>query len=333
MLRFATCRIQAEADRLTPTHRRHTLADMDVQQLRCFLAVAEELHFGKAAERLHLTPSPVSRAVRDLERELGADLFIRRYHKVELTPTGVALIDRVRAVLHQLDDLKTVAAGTSGTARRVVRIGGTHLAPPMVMDRFVAVVEQALPTQTVDVTLAPSSDLLPSLGRGELDAALVHLPLERPDLDSLVVARYSFLLAMRADDPLATASELTLADIADRTLTIGPPTPQPVAMNRLHRYLENAGITSFHRMPDQDTVLLASHIRRSRGLTLTTSPANGGSARVFDDPAFAVVPLRDDNLEFLLGIAWRRAAVGRDDIVRDLAHAVRREWGGRALHV
>jgi hypothetical protein len=138
---------------------------------------------------------------------------------------------------------------------------------------------------------------------------------------------------MRADDPLAASSELTLADVADRTLTIGPPTPQPVAMNRLHRYLENAGITSFHRMPDQDAVMLASHIRRSRGLTLTLNPSNGGSARVFDDPAFAVVPLRDDKLEFLLGIAWRRAAVGKDHIVRDLVHAARREWGGRALQV
>jgi DNA-binding transcriptional LysR family regulator len=306
---------------------------MDVQQLRCFVAVADELHFGRAAERLHLTASPVSRAVKDLERELGADLFVRRYHKVELTPTGSALIDRVRAVLEQMDAIKELAADTSGAKNRVVRIGGTHLAPPAVMDRFVALVEETFAGHTVDVTLAPSSDLLPALERGDLDAAMVHLPLERPDLDSLVVARYTFLVAMRADDPLATAAELTLADVAHRTVTIGPPTPQPVAMNRLHRYLKDAGITSFHRMPDQDSVMLASHIRRSRGITLTTSPGNGGSARVFDDPAFAVVPVRDDNLEFLLGIAWRRSQVGRDEVVRDLVHSVRGEWATSVLDV
>jgi len=306
---------------------------MDVQQLRCFLAVAEELHFGRAAERLHLTPSPVSRAVKDLERELGAELFIRRYHQVELTATGAGLVDRVRGIIAQVDGLKAAASRESSQQVRVVHIGGTHLAPPAVMDQFVALVERTVGSQAVDVTLAPSSELLPNLERGELDAALVHLPLERPDLDSLVVARYTFLLAMRSDDSLAAAGEVSLADIAERTMTIGPVTLQPVAMNRLHRYLEDAGIRSFHKMPDNDTVMLASHIRRSRGLTLTLDPRSGGSARVFDDPAFALVPLRDDNLEFLLGVAWRRSEVIADDVVRDVVDAVRREWVDHALRI
>ena len=72
---------------------------MDIAQLRCFLAVAEELHFGRAAERLHLTPSPVSRAVKELERELGAQLFVRRYHDVQLTSTGNELLSRVREIV------------------------------------------------------------------------------------------------------------------------------------------------------------------------------------------------------------------------------------------
>jgi len=304
---------------------------MDVQQLRCFLAVAEELHFGRAAQRLHLTPSPVSRAVKDLERELGVDLFVRRYHEVELTPTGEHLVNRVRTILDAVDGLKSEAAAAAGSFTRNVHIGGTHLAPPAVMDRLVVLAEEAFPDRTVDVTLAPSSELLPELERGQLDAALVHLPLERPDLDSLVVARYTFVFAMRADDPLASAKGLSLRDIADRTLTIGPPTPQPVAMNRFHAYLRKAGIRSFHQMPDTDAAMLSSHIRRSRGLTLSLHPSTGGSARVFDDPAFAVVPLLDDNIEFLLGLAWRRAAVISDDVVRDLVHAARAEWAGHAL--
>jgi DNA-binding transcriptional LysR family regulator len=304
---------------------------MDVQQLRCFLAVAEELHFGRAADRLHLTPSPVSRAVKDLERELGVELFVRRYHQVDLTPTGEQLVDRVRAIIDGVDGLRSAAAVAAGSSQRNVRIGGTHLAPPAVMDRFVALTEAAFPQRTVDVMLAPSSELLPYLERGQLDAALVHLPLERPDLDSLVVARYTFVLAMRADDPLASSEGLSLRDIADRTLTIGPPTPQPLAMNRLNAYLRDAGVRSFHQMPDTDATMLASHIRRSRGLTLTLHPSAGGSARVFDDPAFAVVPLLDDNIEFLLGLAWRRADLVSDECVRDIVHAARVEWAGQVL--
>jgi DNA-binding transcriptional LysR family regulator len=306
---------------------------MDVQQLRCFLAVAEELHFGRAAERLHLTPSPVSRSVKDLERELGVQLFVRRYHQVDLTPTGQLLVARVRSILEQVDGLKAVAAEAAGPSQRVIRIGGTYLSPPKVMDRFVALSEETFPGRTVDVAMAPSSELIPDLERGPLDMALVHLPLERPELDSLVVARYTFVLAMRADDPLAGSEGLSLADIGERTMTIGPPTPQPVAMNRLHAYLRDSGIRSFHQMPDNDTTMLASHIRRSRGITLTLHPDSGGSARVFDDPAFAVVPLIDDNIEFLLGVAWRRADAVTDDVIRDLVHAAKAEWAGHALSV
>ncbi|MEV0383172.1 LysR family transcriptional regulator [Nonomuraea sp. NPDC050643] len=301
---------------------------MDVQQLRCFLAVAEELHFGRAAERLHLTPSPVSRAVRELERELGAELFVRRYHQVELTAGGTALVGRVRDILRQLDGLKEALDEASGT--RVVRVGGTHLCPPAVMDRFLLVAEERFPAHQIAATMAPSAELLPALERGELDAALVHLPLDRSDLDALVVARYRFSAAMRADDPLATASELRLRDLTHRTLTVGPPSPQPLAMNRLHRRLRDAGITSFHEMPGHDAVMLASHVRLSHGLTLTLDPRNGGSARVFDDPAFAVVPLRDD-LEFLLGVAWCRSRAGQDEVVRGLIQAVRQEWAAGTL--
>ncbi|MFG1959467.1 LysR family transcriptional regulator [Nonomuraea sp. NPDC049028] len=303
---------------------------MDVQQLRCFLAVAEELHFGRAAERLHLTPSPVSRAVKDLERELGVELFVRRYHQVELTAGGAVLVERVRGILEQVDGLKDVLREASGTRSRVVRVGGTHLCPPAVMDRFLAVAEQTFPSFAVDATAAPSAGLLPALERGELDAALVHLPLDRPELDSLVVARYVFSAAMRADDPLAAAGELTLRDLTDRILTVGPLTPQPLAMDRLHRRLKSAGITSLHEMPDNDSVMLASHIRRSHGVTLTLDPRNGGAARVFDDPAFVIVPLRDD-LEFLLGVAWHRSRAEQDDVVRRLVHALRQEWAGQAL--
>jgi DNA-binding transcriptional LysR family regulator len=100
---------------------------VDIQQLRCFLAVAEELHFGRAAQRLHLTPSPVSRAVRDLECELGADLFVRTHHHVELTPAGRLLAVRGAAVVADFERLRHEVAAV---ADPVVHLGGTYMAPP-----------------------------------------------------------------------------------------------------------------------------------------------------------------------------------------------------------
>jgi hypothetical protein len=91
-------------------------------------------------------------------------------------------------------------------------------------------------------------------------------------------------------------------------------------------YLVSAGITRFQELADSDTALAASHVRRSHSLALTLAPSSGGPARVFDDPAFALVPLRDDGLDFTVGVAWRRDRAGSDGDVAALAGAARRTW-------
>src|SRR5690349_8361292 len=76
---------------------------VELRQLRYFVAVAEELHFGRAAERLHMSQSPLSRAIRDLERDLGVVLFVRTTRRVELTEAGTVLLRRARPALAEID--------------------------------------------------------------------------------------------------------------------------------------------------------------------------------------------------------------------------------------
>ncbi|GAA2535972.1 MULTISPECIES: LysR family transcriptional regulator [Pseudonocardia] len=93
---------------------------MDAQKLQVFVAVAEELHFGRAADRLHLAQPYLSRSVRALEAELGADLFRRTTRKVELTPAGTALLPHARALLARTDEARgAVAAARDGRSGRV----------------------------------------------------------------------------------------------------------------------------------------------------------------------------------------------------------------------
>jgi DNA-binding transcriptional LysR family regulator len=294
---------------------------VDIQQLRCFLAVAEELHFGRAAERLHMTASPISRIVKDLEKELGAELFIRGYHQIQLTPAGQELARRVPPLLaefHRLrNEIHLIAAG----ADRVVRLGASHLSPPAILD---AVVESVEAGRRLEVTLGPSADLLPGLARGELDAAVVHLPVDDPAIDSLPLASYRFFVAMRRDDPLAGRAELAVADLAERTIAMFPMSLQPVAMQHMRDELAGKGLRNMRMLPHADTAMVAAHVRRSGDLTFTLDPANGGSSRVYDDPAFVIVPLTDAP-EFRLGLAWP-ADRAKDPVVAGVVEAIQDHW-------
>src|SRR6201987_1285857 len=98
-------------------------APIELRQLRYFVAVAEELHFGRAAERLHMSQSPLSRAIRDLERDVGVVLFVRTTRRVELTPAGVALLERARRALLESDRAVDAARRAGGPGRGVVTVG------------------------------------------------------------------------------------------------------------------------------------------------------------------------------------------------------------------
>ena len=281
---------------------------MELPQLRCFLAVAEELHFGRAAQRLHLTPSPVSRAVRDLEAEFGVQLFVRSYHRVELTDAGHELVGRVRGILDEIDALKPAVQQLPQGQRRL-KIGASHLAPPREVDRFLAVAREAGGLET-DVNFASSENLLTALRAGDVDIVVVHLPVDAPEVRTATLARYPFKLVMRADDPLADSTGLRLADIADRTLALPAYTSQPVMVSRLHHLVRAAGITSLKPMPAPDTFMLAADIRQNGTIALTADPVLGGPAQIYADPAYAVVDLLDD-IHFDIGVVCKESAAER----------------------
>lgn len=296
-----------------PAQRAGRIAKVDVPQLRCFIAVAEELHFGRAARRLHLTPSPVSRTIKDLEAELGVLLFIRRHHQVALTEAGAALVPRVRHILNEIDQLKPSMRSYFEDAKRVVVVGASHLAPPTDVDEFVRIVEQETGL-TVEVRLGLTTDLLAAVKSNALDLAFVHLPVDEPDLDTVTTVYHPFKLVVCADDPLATSPGLHLVEVAHRTFTVPSFAIQPGAISRLHHIVGAAGITSVTRLPDADSFMLAGHIRRTGGITLTYDPRLGGPGQAFADPAFVVIDLLD-GIEHVLGAVWKRSTNEQDSVL------------------
>lgn len=300
---------------------------MEVQHLRCFLAVAEELHFGRAADRLHLTPSPVSRNIKEFERELGVELFVRGYHSVELTEAGAELVDPVRETLRHLSQLRRTAqaASSRSAAYAVLRVGFSHVAHPNILEEVMGEVRRHQEDLMVEVQPGLTADLLPSLLEGDLDLAIAHLPVDHEDLEHLVVANYALVVAMRSDDELSERVHLTLDDLVGRTLVSQPLKLLPPSWaGRRHAY-EAMGI-KFRDVLMTDPGLTASYVRHHGELCLTTSFDNS----VYEDPVFKVVPVRDPRAEWGAAVTWRRDKAS-DPWLGDIIKRLRDRFQGKPL--
>lgn len=191
---------------------------MEVRHLRYFLAVAEELHFGRAAKRLHISQPPLSARIKDLENELGVPLFSRNSRHVSLTPAGQAFLTEARQVVDQFDQLVERFARKSSSADPTYRIG---VPPDTNREALLALAERCVESDIgIEITETPTSEQLVSLRRGELAIGVVRLP---SDVDELVHGRVlvrTLGLVLPEGHRLAQCSSVSLTDLRDETLII-----------------------------------------------------------------------------------------------------------------
>jgi DNA-binding transcriptional LysR family regulator len=174
---------------------------VELRQLRYFVAVAEELHFGRAAERLHMSQSPLSRAIRELERELGFVLFIRTTRRVELTPAGAALLERARRALAEVDLAVDDARRVARPGHRALTIGFTPLSR-WPASRLIEAVAAEQPDLELRLDEGVTPELLGRFAAWELAAAAV---LETP----AAARRHGVRVDALRDEPLLAALPAT----------------------------------------------------------------------------------------------------------------------------
>lgn len=195
---------------------------MELRQLRYFLAVADELHFGRAAARMHMTQPPLTVAVRKLEEELGVPLFERTTRSVSLTPAGRVFRQRVQAVLGDLDsavtELGDVAAGVTG----VVRIGFVSSASYSVLPRGLQAFQVLRPRIHLDLRSLTSAEQLTLLLEGELDVGILRDPLAVPGLRATLLESEDLVAVLPATDPLAAIESIAPSSFHDKELVLFP---------------------------------------------------------------------------------------------------------------
>jgi len=194
-------------------------------QLAGFIAVGEELHFGRAAERLNMTQPPLSRQIQKLEKIVGAELLERDNRKVQLTHAGHAFLGEARRLMALAERApvaaRRIASGRSG----VLRIGFTATSGFSILGPLLEQIAALLPDVDIDLQELVTGEQIKALLTEELDLGLARPPFDKDVFDSRLLYRESMMLAVPADHFLTTLGrEIRDADLKDEPLIMHSPT-------------------------------------------------------------------------------------------------------------
>lgn len=287
---------------------------MELRDIEIFLTVAEELHFGRAAERLHVSAARISQAVKRQERVIGGELFARNSHSVRLTRLGEQLRDELRplaqGLAQTLERARLAARGKSGTLRVSLFPLNVHE-----MRRYWDTFRDRHPQWELRLRMAAFEDPFAQLRNGDVDVLITWLPVEEPDL---IVGPQVFaeprVLAVASDHALTRWSSVSLEALGDfRHVTI-----KTAPDYWIDHYVPEC---TPRGRPIERTVGFSSlediFLRTVMGEAVGLFPSH--TSRYFARPGLAFLPVRDmDALPY--GLVWLAAA--ENDMVRALARVV-----------
>jgi LysR family transcriptional regulator, hydrogen peroxide-inducible genes activator len=278
-----------------------------LRQLRYLTSLARHRHFGRAAEDCAVTQPALSMQVRELEREIGAELVERRPGDIVLTDTGIEVAERAEHILAATRDLidfvrhRDVLSGA-------LKLGIIPTLAPYVLPRVLPRLQSTHPRLRLEVRETQTSVLLDELARGELDCVMVALPAERADVDTLKLFDDPFLLAAPVTDKQLPRGRVGVADVDQRRL---------ILLEEGHCLRDQA--LAFCATNRQD---VAAGLGATSLATVMQMVANGYGVTLVPEVA-AEVELRDNRVRLLrfadpepvrtIGLAWRRTSPRRKD--------------------
>ncbi|MDA4108473.1 LysR family transcriptional regulator [Mycolicibacterium holsaticum] len=285
--------------------------DIDFTRLRYFVAVADELHFKRAAEKLMITPPPLSKQIKLLEKELGGALFERGYHDVRLTPLGEKLLGPAREILRQVQDFKAAAEeGVQG--RAPIRVSATAYAPSDLLAQLETVLV-SLRRPTEFSVPGSGTEVAAKLIGGHAELGLIHLPANDKRLRSKVVASYQGAIAVRFDDPLADKDLVEIEELRERDVVIDFARPNPVVLAGLTRGLNSRGVHRIVRTTNQrgGELEMATQVFNRHLVALVSYAPDSFIGKMFSPPEFRLIPIDESNwAPARIALAWAPERLG-----------------------
>lgn len=283
---------------------------MELRHLSAFVAVAEELHFGRAAKRLQMAQPPLSQQIRQLEKELGVQLFERNTRSVRLTSAGESFLQPVRTVFDDLDlAVRAAKAAGRGEYGRV-SIGFAGASSHETLPQLTRAVRAAHPGIELVMTGQTYANVaLARVADGSLDLGFVRLPVTQPGVSCRVIDEEELVCALSSDHPLAARDSVPIEVLAEEPFVSFPANTGSTVRDAMVGACEAAGFNPrvVQEAPDSYTILAL--VAAGVGVTLTVTSVqhiqqNGLVYRPLDGPPIrrqAALAWRADNPSAALG--------------------------------
>ncbi|TXS38955.1 LysR family transcriptional regulator [Streptomyces sp. OR43] len=274
---------------------------MELRHLFAFVAVAEELHFGRAAKRLQMAQPPLSQQIRQLEKELGVQLFERNTRSVRLTSAGESFLQPVRTVIEDLDTAVRAAKAAGRGEYGRVSIGFAGASSHETLPRLTRAVRAAHPGIELVMTGQTYANVaLARVADGSLDLGFVRLPVTQPGVTFRVIDEEELVCALPSDHPLAARDSVPLEVLAGEPFVSFPANTGSTVRDAMVGACEAAGFNPrvVQEAPDSYTILAL--VAAGVGVTLTVT-----SVQHIQQSGLVYRPLAGPPIRRQAALAWR----------------------------
>lgn len=283
---------------------------MTLTELRYVVTLARERHFGRAAERCHVSQPTLSVAVKKLEDELGIPLFERSKSNIRVTETGKRIIEQAQRVLDQVGVIRDMAQDGKNQLSSPLKVGAIYTIGPYLFPHLLPELRRAAPEMPLYIEENYTANLRQKLRHSELDAIIVALPFEEPEVVTLPLYDEPFVVLLPAGHPLAEKEEITPEEMAhEQLLLLGP------GHCFRDQVLESCpplveAITSRVDRDQPDLVTEGSSLETIRhmvasGLGITVLPMSAATAMNYQEDILAVRPFAAPVPYRTVALAWR----------------------------
>ncbi|GAA1216259.1 LysR family transcriptional regulator [Prauserella alba] len=289
---------------------------MDLHHVKAFLAVAEELHFGRAAARLHIAQPPLSRTIQQLERHLGSPLFDRTTRRVSLTAQGEALVPAAYDIVNAFDAAERAVAHAGEGAVGKVSIGFAGPSSHPLISALAQRVRQEQPG--IELALSSTtygSDAIGQLADGTLDMAIVRWDATPSGMRSRVVRVDHYVIVVPESHPLAGRDSVGMDELVDEPWVFLEAASGSSLRDTAIRKAEQTGFTPRIAQHGPDTWTLMALVAAGVGLTMTVDTA----FRNVITTGLSVIPLEGGREEALARLIWRTETTPAVDRVLELS--------------